>query len=98
MSMVALRADARACFDVALVAVEPRRLVRPRLVVAAGAIELRGADGGTLACHDGPVLLVSVGKAAPGMADGMVTALGARASTGFVLAPHGMTGGVPPGL
>ena len=98
MSIAGLRADAGACFDAALAAVEPRHLVKRRLGAAAGAIALRDADGGTLARHDGPVLLVSVGKAAPGMADGVVTALGARISMGFVLAPHDVTGDAPPAL
>src|SRR5262249_45215469 len=82
----------------ALVAVEPRRLMKRRLVATAGGIELRDAGGGTLARHDGPVLLVSVGKAAPSMADGVIAAIGTRISSGFVLAPHGVTGDAPPGL
>lgn len=98
MSHATLRADARACFDAALAAVDPRRVVARGLVATDQGLALRSVDGTILARHDGSVLLVSVGKAAVGMAHAVAVIAGAQVQQGVVLAPHGSVGSAPAGL
>jgi glycerate 2-kinase len=85
-----LRAAARACFDAALAAVDPRRLVGEVLHREGEVLRLETAAG--VRSHGGPVLLVAAGKAALGMAEG---AADAQATTGLVVVPHGTSGGGP---
>jgi len=72
----ARRADALACFDAALAAVEPTRLVAEALAGPAGQ-----------ALGDGPVTLLGLGKAAAAMALGADRALGPRIAGGALAVP-----------
>jgi len=88
MSTSALRAAARACFDAALAAVEPGRLVTAALARESDRLALRSGD--PVAVHRGPVLLVGAGKAARSMASAAATL--AQPSRGIVIVPHGQRG------
>ncbi|MDX1501471.1 MAG: DUF4147 domain-containing protein [Thermoanaerobaculia bacterium] len=68
-----LRRDALACFEAALAAVEPRRLVREALAGRPAAA--------------GPVRLIAFGKAAAAMTAGALDALGEAVTGGVVIAP-----------
>ncbi len=89
-----LRAAARACFDTAVAAVNPRHLVGQSLRRDRDALVL-DTPGGPRS-HRGPVRLVAAGKAALAMAQGAVAA--ARPDTGAVIVPHGGVATGPPGL
>jgi glycerate-2-kinase len=79
------------CFDAAIAAVDPQRLVSQSL----------RRDGDTLALdtpsgrhsHGGPVLLVAAGKAALAMAHGAAEA--ARSGGGAIVVPHGAVAAGP---
>ncbi len=81
---VALRADARACWEAAVAAVEPGRLVARAFTRTAAGVQLLDADGRELARHEGPVCCVGAGKAALAMA----RAVGPAATSGVVIVPH----------
>jgi glycerate 2-kinase len=85
-----LRTAARACFDAALAAVDPRRLVGEVLHREGDVLRLRTSAG--VRSHRGPVLLVAAGKAALGMAQGAVAA---RPAAGLIVVPHEITGDGP---
>ncbi len=93
MSATPLRTAARACFDAALAAIEPCRLVEGALRRDGDALVLDGA--GRPAVHRGPVLLVAAGKAALAMATG---AAAAQARAGMVIVPHGADRTGPQGV
>src|SRR5262245_53711816 len=90
----ALRTAARTCFDAAIAAVDPGRLVAGALRREGDALVLdvpaRGAG-----IHRGPVLLAGAGKAALAMANG---AAAARAATGIVVVPHDQVVAGLPGI
>jgi glycerate-2-kinase len=88
VSLEALRADALACHAAALVAVEPARLVRPRLARTDEAFVLL-EDGRPRAEHRGPVLIVGGGKAALAMARAAAEVAGPACAGGLVVVPHG---------
>src|SRR5262245_35087376 len=88
MSTSALRAAARACFDAALAAVEPGRLVTAALARVGDRPQLRSGDA--IAVHRGPVPLVGAGKAARSMAAAAATLTQPRG--GIVIVPHGQRG------
>jgi glycerate 2-kinase len=94
MTTTALRAAARACFDAALEAAEPGRLVTAALARRGDHLELR--VGGTRAVHRGPVILVGAGKAALGMA--RAAAPVSRSSAGLAVVPHGPPDDAPDGV
>jgi hydroxypyruvate reductase len=94
MSGPGLRADARACFDAAVAAVDPERLVRQRLSRDGGSLRLV-APGADLS-HGGPVILVAAGKAALAMARGAAQA--ASPAAGVIVVPHGAVVPGPEGL
>ena len=73
-----LRRDALACFEAAVDAVEPERLVREFLV-----------NRSDLRQPSGLVWLASVGKAAAAMARGALSVLGERLAGGVVIVPAG---------
>jgi glycerate-2-kinase len=82
-----LRRDARSLMEAALDAVDPARLVEEALY----ARPLQAAPGGG-------IVVLAVGKAARGMAEGAHRALGKRITHGIVLAPGGSLGQVPRGF
>ncbi|MEM9292016.1 MAG: DUF4147 domain-containing protein [Acidobacteriota bacterium] len=82
-----LREDALTCWDAALRACAPRRLVAQWLRENQAAMEVLGK-----------IHMVSVGKAAAAMAQGAVEVLGSRLAGGVVALPHGQEGEVPAGL
>lgn len=75
-----LRADALACIEAAIAAVDPERLVRQWLEQHADAWQ-RPATG------RGAIHLAAFGKAAAGMARGAVAVLGERLAGGVVIVP-----------
>jgi glycerate 2-kinase len=91
MTSAALRADARACFDAALRAVDPRAAAARALVRDGDDLVLRGRDGAELARHRGPVCVVGAGKAAVAMAAAAGAAAGSALAGGLVIAPYGAT-------
>src|SRR5262245_24641874 len=91
----ALRAAARACFDAAIAAVDPARLVSGALRRSGDSLVLdRPARGARV--HHGPVLLIAAGKAAHAMAEGACAVV--RPAAGVIVVPHGMALAGPPGL
>jgi len=88
-----LRAAARTCFDAALAAVEPGRLVASALRRRAAVLALEAPDA--VATHRGRVLLIAAGKAALAMASG---ADAAHARDGVVVVPHAGVAAGPPGV
>lgn len=98
MSTGVLRADADACLAAALAAVEPGRRVRAYLARRGAALGLSTGDGGRLATHTGPVLVVGAGKAALGMARAVATIAGDAVTGGIVVVPHGEAGACPGGV
>jgi glycerate 2-kinase len=94
MSDSPLRQAARACFDAALAAVEPSRLVS-RALRREGQL-LRLVLGDVTRAHPGPVLLVAAGKAALAMAS--AAAAEARPRRGVVVVPHALRAAGPPGV
>jgi glycerate-2-kinase len=98
VTAASLRADARACFDAAIAAVEPGRLVASRLSRTGDALELRDPRGRVVATHAGPVLLLGAGKAALAMARAAAAAVGERCRGGVVVVPHGGVGPCPGGV
>jgi hydroxypyruvate reductase len=82
-----LRRDARSLAEAALVSVDPATLVEE-------AIYARPLDAG----EQGSIIVLAVGKAARGMAEGAHRALGRRIAHGVVLAPSGSSGPVPKGF
>jgi glycerate-2-kinase len=87
-STSALRAAAHACFEAALAAVEPGRLVTAALGREGDRLELRVGSRG--AVHRGPVILVGAGKAAGAMARAAATV--AQHRSGIVIVPHDQPG------
>jgi hydroxypyruvate reductase len=81
-----LRRDAEACFDAALRAVDPERLVTEFLSRHLEAVPV------------GPVHVAAIGKAAAAMARGAVSVLGKRIVGGVVLAPGGQQERAPEDL
>jgi hydroxypyruvate reductase len=98
MTTAVLRADARACFDAALAAVEPARLVDGRLRRRGDALVLADAGGGEVARHAGPVLVVGAGKAALAMGAAAAAAAGDACRGGRLIVPHAGTGPCPGGV
>jgi glycerate 2-kinase len=88
-----LRAAARACFDAALAAVDPGRLVGSALRRHDDVLDLEEDD--VVAGHRGPVLLLAAGKAGLAMAQG---AAAARARDGLIVVPHAAVAAGPPGI
>jgi glycerate-2-kinase len=88
MTAERLRADARACFDAALAAIEPGRALGRHLACDGGALVLRDASGAPIR-HDGPVVVVGAGKAVAGMACAARTIVGSSLTGGVVVAPQG---------
>jgi glycerate-2-kinase len=78
------RADALACYRAALVAVEPSRLVRERLVRTGARLVLSG-----VASHAGPVSVLAAGKAALAMARAAAEIVGDVRVAGVLVVPHG---------
>jgi glycerate-2-kinase len=90
-----LRTAARACFDAAIAAVDPVRLVSGALRRVGDSLHLDVPSSGAYV-HRGPVLLVAAGKAALAMAEGACAA--ANAATGVIVVPHGSTAAGPRGV
>ncbi|KSW12650.1 glycerate kinase [Pyrodictium occultum] len=88
-----LHRDLLDALEAALDAVEPRRLMRRRLRRSGGCVEIQGA--GRL-CPRAGVYLAGFGKAARGMAEGVVEALDGLVEAGVVVAPRGHGGRVGP--
>jgi glycerate-2-kinase len=93
-----LRADARACHEAALEAVEPAHRVRAHLVRESGGLELRDAGGEVLARHAGSILVVGAGKAALAMGRAAAVAAGVGCIGGGVIVPYGTDETLPHGL
>jgi glycerate-2-kinase len=93
-STSALRAAARACFEAALAAVEPGRLVTAALGREGDRLALH--VGSQDAVHRGPVILVGAGKAARAMACAAATIVQPR--SGIVIVPHDQRGATPEGV
>jgi glycerate-2-kinase len=98
MTSATLRADARACFDAALAAVDPVRLVGGRLHRRGDELVLADAGGAEVGCHAGPVLVIGAGKAALAMGAAAATAAGEACRGGQLVVPHGAGGGCPGGV
>jgi glycerate 2-kinase len=98
MTVAVPRADARACLDAALLAVDPARLVARRLRRAGDALVLVDASGREVARHDGPALVVGAGKAALAMGRAAATAAGDACRGGRLIVPHGGAGPCPGGV
>ena len=96
MTTAMLRADARACLDAALAAVDPTRLVAARLRRRHQGLVLSDAGGGELGRHAGPVLVVGAGKAALAMGRAAAAAAGDACRGGRLVGPH-VEGGACPG-
>src|SRR5262245_13210224 len=90
----ALPAAARTCFDAAIAAVDPGRLVAGALRREGKALLLDVPSRGAR-IHRGPVMLAAAGKAALAMAEGAVAA---GATTGVVVVPHDQVRAGPPGI
>jgi glycerate 2-kinase len=88
-TLAALRADARACFEAGLRAVEPAAAVARALVRDGDAVVLCDARGGELARHRGAVCVVGAGKAVLGMTRAVGARLGSAIASGLVIVPHG---------
>lgn len=88
MTARGLRADALACVEAAIGAVDPERLVRLYLERAAAS---SWGDTGT-------IKLAAVGKAAAAMARGARAALGTRLTGGVIILPAGQESEAPPGF
>jgi glycerate 2-kinase len=89
-----LRLAAQRCFDAAIAAVNPRRLVAQSLRRDGGGLVLDAPSG--LRSHRGPVVLVAAGKAALAMAHAAADV--ADPAGGVIIVPHGMVTAGPPGL
>jgi len=98
MTIAMLRADARACLDAALAAVDPARLVERRLRRGCDALALADANGREIGRHDGPVLVLGAGKAALAMGRAAATAAGDACRGGRLIVPHGGAGPCPGGV
>ncbi len=98
MTLAALRADARACLDAALAAVDPANLVDARLRRRDERLVLTGAAGREVGRHVGPVLVVGAGKAALAMGRAAATAAGDACRGGHLIVPHGGGGACPGGV
>ena len=98
MTIATLRADARACLDAALAAVEPGRLVNARLRRHGDALVLTDPGGAEVGRHAGPVLVVGAGKAALAMGRAAATAAGDACRGGRLIVPHGGAGPCPGGV
>ena len=98
MTVAVPRADARACLDAALAAVDPAGLVARRLRRDGDALVLADASGREFGRHDGPVLVVGAGKAALAMGRAAATAAGDACSGGRLIVPHGGAGPCPGGV
>jgi glycerate-2-kinase len=98
MTIAMLRADARACFDAAIAAADPGRLVGARLRRVGDALVLGDAGGAEVGRHAGPVLVVGAGKAALGMGRAAATAAGDACRGGCLIVPHGGAGPCPGGV
>lgn len=94
MTAAALRADARACFDAALAAVEPGALVRRRLRRVGVELVLSAPDGIVVGRHGGPAVVVGAGKAALAMGGAAAAVAGPACRGGLVIVPSG--GDAPP--
>ncbi len=90
-----LRTAARACFDAAIAAVEPGRLVSRVLRRDPDRLRLDvGPDASPV--HAGPVVLVAAGKAALAMTE--AACVPARPTGGVVIVPHGSRSAGAPGI
>jgi len=89
-----LRTSARTCFDAAIAAVNPGRLVAGALRREGDALVLDVPSRGAR-IHRGPVMLAAAGKAALAMTEG---AAAAGAATGVVVVPHDQVRAGPPGI
>jgi glycerate-2-kinase len=98
MTLAALRADARACLDAALAAVDPALLVASRLHRRDDGLVLTDAAGRELGRHVGPVLVVGAGKAALAMGRAAATTAGETCRGGRLIVPHGGDGVCPGGV
>jgi glycerate-2-kinase len=98
MTIAVLRADARACLDAALAAVDPARLVARRLRRGGDTLTLADASGREVGRHHGPVLVVGAGKAALAMGRAAATAAGDACRGGRLIVPHGGAGPCPGGV
>ena len=78
----------RACFDAAVAAVEPERLVRDFLT---------GGEDGAVTLQE-RVWIIGFGKAAAAMARGAVDVLGDRIAGGVLVVPAGQASDAPEGL
>lgn len=83
-----LRQDALACFQAAVAAVDPERLVRDHLAARSDLASSRSPPS--------PIHLVAVGKAAAGMARAATTVLGNRITRGVLILPAGQDTSAPP--
>jgi glycerate 2-kinase len=90
----ALRTAARACFDAAIAAVDPLRLVSRALRRDGDALRVERSGGSH--AHRGPVLLVAAGKAALAMTDGALAA--ANPAAGVIIVPHDVVAERPRGI
>jgi len=98
VTLATLRADARACLDAALAAVDPAGLVNPCLWRRDDGLVLADAAGRELDRHDGPVLVVGAGKAALAMGRAAAKAAGGACCGGSLIVPHGGGGACPGGV
>jgi hydroxypyruvate reductase len=87
------RADALACYRAAVGAVEPARLVKEHLTRSGSRLAL--ANG---ARHEGPVLIVSAGKAGLAMARAAAEVVGDGCVGGVVVIPRGGSPAAPLGF
>ena len=95
MTLAALRADARACLDAGLAAVDPATLVNARFRRRDDGLVLMDASGRETSRHSGPVLVVGAGKAALAMGRAAATAAGDACAGGRLIVPHGGGGACP---
>jgi len=91
VSLADMRRDARAAFDAAVAAVQPRNLI-PHQIRRDGK-QVRIAEE-PLPCPPGRHVVMAIGKAAPGLAAAWLEHVPEWTSELFVLAPHGAP--VPP--
>jgi len=98
MTIAMVRAAAHACFDAALAAVDPARLVAGRLRRGSEALVVTDASGRQVGRHDGPVVVVGAGKAALAMGRAAATAAGTACRGGRLIVPHGGAGWCPGGV
>jgi glycerate-2-kinase len=98
MTLAMLRADARACLDAALAAVDPARLVEARLWRRGAVLVLTDVYGGEIGRHAGPVLVVGAGKAALAMGRAAAALAGDACRGGQLIVPEPAAAGCPGGV